>query len=52
MGRPKVGVPVLIRLPVELILAIDVRAGELDITRPELIRRALTQHLAEGSPTS
>lgn len=41
MGRPKLGEPVLIRLPAELVARIDAQARAQGITRPELIRRVL-----------
>lgn len=47
MGRPKVGEPVLVRLPAELITSIDERATALGITRPELIRRVLAADACE-----
>lgn len=45
-GRPGIGKPVLVRLGDELITKADERAAADDISRAELIRRAVAQYVA------
>ena len=45
MGRPRIGEPVLIRLPADLLADVDKRAVADDVSRAEMIRRLLGQAL-------
>lgn len=44
-GRPSVGTPINIRLPDDLIVAADAYAKRFDISRAEVIRKAVQQYL-------
>lgn len=45
-GRPGIGDPVQVRLPVDLLATVDAWAAERDISRAEAIRRLVTAGLA------
>lgn len=45
MGRPKIGPAIMVRLPDELVAAIDELAYDADIPRAEQIRRLLAAAL-------
>lgn len=50
MGRPPVGPAINIRVPAELLEAIDSRAELGGVSRVEWIRRALTAAVADADP--
>lgn len=46
-GRPRTGTPVLVRIPPDLLEAIDEMAADLDMTRAEIIRSLLGYAMTE-----
>lgn len=50
-GRPEIGKPINIRLPDDLLADVDTYAARLDISRAEVIRRAVKQWLWDDEMT-
>lgn len=50
-GRPKIGKPINIRLPDDVLADVDTYAARLDISRAEVIRRAVKQWLWDDEMT-
>ncbi len=40
-GRPTVGVPVLVRIPADMLAEVDQYADECDLSRAEIVRQAV-----------
>ena len=49
-GRPRVGTPVEVRIPDDVLAAVDVECARLEVTRAAYIRRVVTVHATAGLP--
>jgi predicted DNA binding CopG/RHH family protein len=51
-GRPEIGKPITVRLPDDLVAAIDAKANRLGMPRAEVIRMLLADRLAGEMSTT